>query len=184
MLFTTTPLGACVIDAEQIGDTRGFFARVYDAKIFDKHGLESAIRQCNFSFSKNRGTLRGMHYQRAPYEEDKLVRCTMGAIYDVIVDARPDSKTYLKWEGYNLTSDNHRMLYVPKGFAHGFQTLQDNTEVFYQVSQYYAPDHEMGMRWDDPDLNISWPLAVSEISEKDKSWKSVAFSGMERYNAE
>ena len=173
MLFNTTPLGACIIDAEQIGDTRGFFARVYDAKIFDENGLESAVSQCNLSFSKNRGTLRGMHYQRSPYEEAKLVRCTMGAIYDVVVDARPGSKTYLKWEGYELTSDNHRMLYVPKGFAHGFQTLQDDTEVFYQVSQYYAPDHEMGMRWDDPTINISWPLAVSEISEKDKSWKSV-----------
>jgi len=126
--------------------------------------------QANLAFSKRRGTLRGLHYQIAPYEEAKLMRCIRGAIYDVIIDLRPESPTYKRWLGVELTADNHKMLYVPKGFAHGYQTLIDNTETFYQASQFYSPESERGLRYDDPALAIEWPIDVQVISDKDRSW--------------
>ena len=141
--------GAFIIEPERLEDNRGFFARAWCKKEFETHGLNSRLVQCNISFNKSSGTLRGMHYQVAPYEEAKLVRCTMGAIYDVIIDLRPDSATYMDWIGVELTADNRKMLYVPENFAHGYQTLNDNTEVFYQVSQFYSPEFETGVRWDD-----------------------------------
>lgn len=132
--------------------------------------MTSRIVQTNISFNVKKGTLRGMHYQITPYEETKLVRCTTGAIYDVIIDLRRDSLTYLQWVGVELTADNHKMLYVPENFAHGFQTFLDNTEVTYQVSQFYTPGSERGIRWDDSAFNIWWPLEVTVISDKDKNW--------------
>jgi dTDP-4-dehydrorhamnose 3,5-epimerase len=171
MIFTETHLkGAYIIDINPFIDARGFFARTWCHKEFEAHGLVSHIVQTNISLNNTKGTLRGMHYQTAPYEETKLIRCTKGAIYDVIIDLRRDSPTYLQWVGVELTADNHRMLYVPEHFAHGFQTLEDDSEVTYQVSQFYAPRSERGVRYDDPAFGITWPLAVLVISDKDKSW--------------
>ena len=171
MIFTETRLaGAYVIDPERREDERGFFARVYCEEEFRAHGLMPHIAQANISHNRLRGTLRGMHYQRPPHGEAKLVRCTRGAIHDVIVDLRPDSPTYLQWIGVDLTADNRRMLYVPEMFAHGFVTLEDDTEVTYQVSEFYTPGAEGGIRWDDPALGIEWPVEVRVISEKDRSW--------------
>ena len=171
MQFTETELsGAFIIEIQKILDSRGFFARAWCQHEFKKHGINSSITQSNLSFNQQKGTLRGLHYQAAPYEEAKLVRCTKGGIFDVAVDLRNSSSTYGKWVGVELTADNHRMLLIPEGFAHGFQTLEDNTEVFYQVSEFYAPDAEKGARYDDPAFGISWPLNVSVISEKDKNW--------------
>ncbi len=172
MIFRETKLaGAFIIELEKLEDERGFFARAWCQKEFEAQGLVSRFVQCNVSFNKKRGTLRGMHYQVAPYEEVKLVRCTRGAIYDVIIDLRPDSPTYTQWLGVELTADNYRMLYVPEGCAHGYQTLTDNAEVFYQVSQFYAPQCERGVRWDDPVFNIEWPIDHPIIlSEKDRRW--------------
>jgi len=171
MLFTEVSLkGAYVVDLEKRGDSRGFFGRTYCQREFEEYGLATQMPQTNVSFSRNKGTLRGMHYQEAPYEEAKLVRCTRGAIYDVIVDVRPNSSTFKRWFGVELTEENYRMLYVPEGFAHGFITLSGNTEVNYQVSQFYAPGHERGVRYDDPSIGIQWPGEVTEISEKDKAW--------------
>jgi dTDP-4-dehydrorhamnose 3,5-epimerase len=151
-------------------DNRGFFARVWADDEFAAHGLVSRVVQMNLSYNRVAGTLRGMHFQHAPYAETKLVRCIRGAIYDVIIDLRPDSPTYKRWIGVKLTAANRLALYVPEGFAHGFQTLEDDTEVFYQVSQYYTPSAEGGVRYDDPAFGIEWPLPVTEISEKDKRW--------------
>jgi len=172
MIFKITELeGAFIIEPEKIEDQRGFFARGYCDKEFDAYGLNSKWVQCNISFNKIRSTLRGMHYQSKPHREVKLVRCTAGAIYDVIIDLRPDSLTYKKWTAAELTSENHKMLYVPKGFAHGYQTLTENSEVFYFVSEFYAPGFEQGIRWDDPHIGITWPEpAPSVISDKDKHW--------------
>ena len=150
MIFTETKLkGAFIIDLEPIQDERGLFARTWCKKEFEDHGLNPNLVQCNTSFNKKKGTLRGMHYQAAPYEEAKLVRCTMGAIYDVIIDIRQGSKTYMQLFACELTAENRKMLYVPEGFAHGFQTLEDNTEVFYQMSEFYHPDYAKGIRWND-----------------------------------
>lgn len=169
MKFTETKLpGAYVIDLEPIRDARGFFARAWSSSEFAACGLNSQTVQCNLSFNYRGGTLRGMHYQVAPNREVKLVRCTRGAIYDVIVDLRPSSATYRAWVGVELSLENYRMLYVPEGVAHGYQTLVDDSEVFYQVSEYYHPESERGVRWDDPSFGIEWPLPVSEISEKDR----------------
>jgi dTDP-4-dehydrorhamnose 3,5-epimerase len=169
--FAETKLrGACIIEIEKLKDERGFFARTWCRKEFEAHGLTSSVVQANVSFNKKKGTLRGMHYQIAPYEEAKLVRCTRGAIYDVIIDLRPGSPTYKQWFGVDLTAENYQMLYVPENFAHGFQTLSDNTEVTYQVSQFYTPGSERGIRWDDPAFSISWPLKIQVISDKDTSW--------------
>ncbi|MCK4826502.1 dTDP-4-dehydrorhamnose 3,5-epimerase, partial [bacterium] len=151
MIFTETQLrGAYIIEIEKLKDNRGFFARTWCQKEFEEHGLTPRVVQANVSSNKKKGTLRGMHYQIAPYEETKLVRCTRGAIYDVIIDLRPASPTYTQWVGVELTADNYKMLYVPENFAHGFQTLEDNTEVTYQVSQFYTPGSESGIRWGDP----------------------------------
>lgn len=171
MIFAETKLpGAFIIEVERLEDERGFFARAWCKKEFEAHSLNSDWAQANLAFSRRRGTLRGLHYQVAPYEEAKLVRCIRGAIYDVIVDLRPESPTYRQWLGVELTADNHKMLYVPEGFAHGYQTLADNTETFYQVSQFYSPESERGLRYDDPAFGIEWPIDVQVISDKDKSW--------------
>ncbi len=171
MIFTETKLpGAFVIDLQPIEDARGLFARSWSEEEFAQHGLNTRIKQANVSFNRTKGTLRGMHRQAEPFAEVKLVRCTRGAIYDVIIDLRPDSPTYMQWTGVELTADNRRMFYVPENFAHGFQTLEDNTEVTYQVSQVYTPGAERGIRFDDPAFGIEWPLPVALISDKDRTW--------------
>lgn len=171
MQFTKTKLkGAFIIDLEQRGDERGFFSRTFCAEEFLSHGLKPTVAQCNLSFNHKRGTLRGMHYQVPPAAETKLVRCTQGAIYDVIVDMRPDSPTFLDYIGVELTAENRRAIYVPEMFAHGYQALTDSAEVVYQVSQSYTPGYERGLRYDDPLLEIDWPLPVIEISQKDAAW--------------
>ncbi len=172
MIFTATALeGAYVVELEPREDERGFFARAWCESEFRDHDLSTEIAQCNISFNHKRGTLRGMHYQVAPHAEVKLIRCTRGAVYDVIVDLRPDSPTQTHWIGVDLTAENRRMLYVPEGFAHGYQTLVDETETFYQVSAAYAPEAERGVRWDDPSFSSVWPDPEGAIlSEKDSSW--------------
>jgi dTDP-4-dehydrorhamnose 3,5-epimerase len=175
MLITPTRLpGPMVIDIERREDDRGFFARTFCRDQFAVAGLEPHVEQCNLSYNHSAGTLRGMHYQLSPAEEAKLVRCVRGAIYDVIVDMRPESVTYLQHVAVELTADNRRALYVPAMFAHGFQTLTDGAEVTYQVDQAYTPGTEAGLRYDDPALAISWPVAVSVISPKDATWPLLA----------
>ncbi len=171
MIFKETRLkGAFIIDPEQLSDDRGFFARTWCQKEFKAHGLNPNMAQCNISFNRKKGTLRGLHYQAAPHEEAKLVRCTAGAIYDVIVDLRPESDTFKSWISMELSAENRKMLYIPEGLVHGFLTLQDNTEVFYQMSEFYMPDYARGVRWDDPTFGIIWPDKVALISEKDRSY--------------
>ncbi len=171
MIFSEAPIhGAYVIDPERLEDERGFFARTWCQHEFETHGLNTAFVQCNISFNSKRETLRGMHYQVAPHAEAKLVRCTAGAIYDVIVDLRPDSRTFCKWFAVELTAENRLMLYIPEGLAHGFLTLQDNTEVFYQISEYHAPECARGVRWNDPAFDIHWPGQVQVISMRDRSY--------------
>jgi dTDP-4-dehydrorhamnose 3,5-epimerase len=171
MKFTETSLsGAYLIDIEPHCDERGFFARAWCEREFQDHGLNACVVQCNVSFNAKEGTLRGMHYQEAPFAEVKLVRCTRGAIYDVIVDMRPDSPTYRQYLGVALNPDNRTMLYVPEGFAHGFLTLADETEVFYQMSEFYSAPHSRGFRWDDPKVGIRWPEDVAVISERDRTY--------------
>lgn len=171
MLFTETKLkGAFIIDLEHREDNRGFFARTFCANEFEQHGLKPSVAQCNLSFNHKKGTLRGMHYQTPPAAETKLIRCTQGAIYDVIVDMRPDSPTYLSHIGVELTAENHRALYVPEMFAHGYQALTDGAEVVYQVGEFYTPGYERGLRYNDPILGIEWPTEVTVISEKDAAW--------------
>ena len=170
MIFTETKLkGAYIIDVKRLEDERGFFGRSYCENEFAELGLTTGIKQTNVSYNKKKGTLRGMHMQVSPYEETKLVRCTRGAIYDVIIDMREDSETYKQWIGVELTADNYRMLFVPEGFAHGFITLEDNTDVTYQVTQFYTPGSERGIRWNDPAFNIEWPIEPVVISEKDQA---------------
>ena len=170
MIFTETKLkGAFIIDVKRLEDERGFFGRSYCENEFKEHGLNTNVVQANVSHNKIKGTVRGMHMQLAPFEESKLVRCTRGAIYDVIIDLRENSETYKQWIGVELTADSFRMLFVPEGFAHGFITLEDNTDVTYQVTQFYTPGSERGFRWDDPAFNIQWPIEPVLISEKDKS---------------
>jgi len=169
MRFMETKLkGAFLIDPEFLEDERGFFARTWCRKEIEPYGLNFDWVQCNISYNMRRGTLRGMHYQVAPYAEVKLVRCTMGAIYDVIIDLRPDSETYRQWIAAQLTAENRKMIYIPQGFAHGFQTLEDDTEVFYQMSQFYASEYARAVRWDDPHFKIHWPEAERTISSKDQ----------------
>jgi dTDP-4-dehydrorhamnose 3,5-epimerase len=171
MIFTETTLkGAFVIEPERRHDERGFFARTWCQREFAAEGILPAWVQCNISFSRQRGTLRGMHFQAPPYEEAKLVRCTMGAIYDVIIDLRAKSPTFRQWLAVELTADNRRMLFIPQGFAHGFQTLAHDTEVFYQMSQFYAPEYARGVRWDDPAFRVSWPAEKRIISERDRGF--------------
>lgn len=171
MVFTETKLpGAFIIELEKFEDERGFFARAWCKKEFESQGLASHLVQANLSYNKSKGALRGMHYQIAPFGETKLLRCIRGAIYDVIIDLRPGSQTHKHWFGVELNANNRKMFYVPEHFAHGFITLEENTEVFYQVSQFYSPVHERGVRYNDPAFGIKWPLDVQVISEKDKSW--------------
>lgn len=177
MKFIETKLkGAFIVDVERKQDHRGFFARTFCAREFATYNINSTVAQCNLSFNYRKGTLRGMHYQIPPATETKFIRCTKGAIYDVIVDMRPESSTYLQHIGVELTAENHRALYVPGMFAHGYQTLADETEVIYQVSEFYTPNTERGLRYDDPSLEIDWPLPVSEISEKDTNWSLLKIS--------
>jgi dTDP-4-dehydrorhamnose 3,5-epimerase len=171
MIFTETKLkGAFILDIEPHEDHRGFFARTFCAREFIEHGLTPAVVQCSLSFNRLRGTVRGMHYQEPPHAEAKLVRCTHGGIYDVIIDLRPGSPTYLEHIGIELTAQNRRALYVPELFAHGFQTLADDTEVCYQMSQFYAPSHARGLRYNDPALGLVWPLPVTLVSSADSGW--------------
>ena len=171
MIFQETPLkDAFVIDLERQEDERGFFARSWDQREFEARGLNPRLVQYNVSFNTKKGTLRGMHYQAKPYEEAKLVRCTRGAICDVIIDLRPDSPTFKQWKGEELTADNYRMMYVPEGLAHGFLTLKDRTEVSYQMSQIHVPASARGIRWDDPAFGIRWPIRVQVISDRDKNY--------------
>jgi dTDP-4-dehydrorhamnose 3,5-epimerase len=171
MRFTETKLaGAFVIDPVRQEDERGFFSRTFCMREFEEHGLKPVVAQANVSFNTVGGTVRGMHYQVPPATETKLIRCTRGGIYDVIVDMRPDSRTYLEHIGVELTADNGRALYVPEMFAHGYQALTDATEVSYLVSEFYAPGHERGLRFDDPALGIEWPLPATVVSSKDSSW--------------
>lgn len=171
MIFTTTELqGAFIIDIEPRADSRGFFSRTFCAQEFIEYGLEVTNVQCSIAFNHKQGTIRGMHYQTHPLSEAKLVRCTQGAIYDVIVDMRPTSSTYLAHIGVELTAANRRSLYIPEMFAHGYQTLTDDTEVVYQMNKLYTPGYEQGLRYDDPILGIQWQIPVSEIAAKDSSW--------------
>ena len=171
MKFVETGLdGAVVVDLEPFAYDRGFFARVFCARDFEEIGINPTVAQCNISTNEVKGTLRGMHYQVEPATETKFIRCTRGAIWDVIIDLRPDSPTYLKHFGVELSADNRRSLFVPEMFGHGYQTLTDDTEVYYMVSQFYAPGHERGIKHDDPAFGIEWPLEVSRISNKDQIW--------------
>ncbi len=171
MKFTETNCaGVWIIDLEPIGDDRGFFSRTFCRDEFRAHGLKDTVAQCNMSFNHKAGTMRGLHYQLPPASETKLVRCTRGAIYDQIVDLRPGSPTYLQSVGVELTADNRRALYVPDLFAHGFLTLTDDTEVTYQVTEFYTPGFERGIRHDDPTLGLEWPHEINVISEKDAGW--------------
>lgn len=172
MIFRETRLsGAFIIEMERRIDFRGSFARAWCAEEFRSHGLSVAMVQGNTAHSRSKGTIRGMHLQRAPFEEAKLIRCIRGSVYDVIVDLRPQSNTFRQWIAIELDETSNMMVYVPEGFAHGYQTLRDNSEVFYLVSQFYAPDYEMGFRYNDPAFNITWPYVEKVIiSEKDKTW--------------
>lgn len=177
MNFSETEIGgAHLIELERHGDERGWFARTFDRDEFERRGLEPAVIQCNTSFNERAGTLRGMHLQAEPHGEPKLVRCTRGAIFDVIVDLRPESPTHTAWYGIELTPDNGRMLYIPVGVAHGFQTLADGSEVAYQMGHEYVPDSATGVRWDDPAFGIDWPEPPGErvISERDASHPAYA----------
>ncbi|MEP7288551.1 MAG: dTDP-4-dehydrorhamnose 3,5-epimerase [Chloroflexota bacterium] len=168
MIFIETKLpGAFIVELEKRSDERGFFARTWCQDEFEAHGLNTRLVQCNLSFNAFKGTLRGMHYQAAPFAEAKLARCTRGALYDVIVDLRPESPTYKQWIATELTANNYRALYIPEGMAHGFVTLQDDTEIFYQMSEFYHPECAESVRWDDPAFGIDWPYEVQVISAKD-----------------
>lgn len=178
MIFEPANLsGAYLIQMERLSDERGFFARAWCQREFEEHGLNPRLVQCNVSYNKKQGTLRGMHYQVAPYKEAKLVRCTSGAIYDVIIDLRPASPTFLQHIGVTLTADERTMLYVPEGFAHGFLTLVDNSEIFYQMSEFYAPEAAQGVRWNDPCFAIDWPMPVQVISQRDATYADFTPTG-------
>jgi dTDP-4-dehydrorhamnose 3,5-epimerase len=179
VIFTETALkGAWIVDLQQMHDNRGFFARSFCQEEFAVRGLETGVAQCNISFNKARGTLRGMHFQLPPKAEAKLVRCTRGAVQDVIIDLRADSATYCRWTSVELTGDNRRALYIPEGFAHGFQTLVDDSEVFYQMYEFFASECASGVRWDDPAFGIVWPLTNPIISEKDLSYPNFKKSSL------
>jgi len=175
LIFIETKLkGAFIIELEAIMDERGFFARSWCEKEFKSHGLNCNLAQCNISFNKKKGTLRGMHYQKAPHEEAKLIRCTAGSIYDVIIDLRSESPTFRQWSGMELSAENRHAVFVPEGFAHGFVTLTDDTEVFYQMSEFYYSECTAGVRWDDPAFDIIWPCRPIEISERDQAYLGYA----------
>jgi dTDP-4-dehydrorhamnose 3,5-epimerase len=171
MIFSATQLdGAWLIDLDLREDERGFFARLWCRQELAAQGLDAEVAQESLSFNRRRGTVRGLHFQRTPHEETKIVRCTRGGIFDVIVDLRPRSPSYLRWQGFELTAENRKALYVPKGFAHGFQTLADNTEIVYQISEFYAPKSADGYCYNDVAFGIAWPLPVAVISERDLAW--------------
>jgi dTDP-4-dehydrorhamnose 3,5-epimerase len=171
VIFTETKLqGAFILELEKREDYRGFFARSWCQREFQAHNLNPRLVQCNISFNRMKGTLRGMHYQAAPLAEAKLVRCTAGALYDVIIDLRPDSPTYKQHVGEVLSAANYKMLYVPEGFAHGFQTLQDDTEIFYQMSEFYSPEHARGVRYNDPAFGIKWMIGNPVIVDRDRNY--------------
>ncbi|HZH71855.1 MAG TPA: dTDP-4-dehydrorhamnose 3,5-epimerase [Mariniphaga sp.] len=170
MIFTETSLkGAFILEIKKLEDERGFFGRSWCKKEMEDHGLNGNVVQANTSLSMKKGTFRGFHFQKHPYEETKLIRCTKGAIYDIIIDLRKESPTFMQWFGAELTEDNYKMVYIPENFAHGFLTLTDNAEVYYLVTHPYTPNAEGGIRYDDPALNINWPIPVTVVSEKDKS---------------
>ena len=171
MIFNQTKIaGVYLLQPERIADARGFYACLWSASEFAEHGIDARPLQCNLSFNPRKGTLRGMHYQRAPHEETKIVRCTMGAIFDVALDLRRDSPTFKQWTSSTLTAENREMLAVPPGCAHGYLTLVDNTEVSYQVSAYYAPTHAAGVRWNDPAFGIRWPGEATVIADRDRDY--------------
>lgn len=171
MIFSETALsGAYIIEPEKINDQRGSFARVWCRRELEQHGLKGDLAQSNIGFSYRKGTLRGLHFQRAPHQEVKIVRCTRGSMFDVVVDLRPESPTYKRWFGVELNDENRRMIYVPEGFAQGYMTLADNTEMNYHTSEFYSADAASGVRYDDPVIGIRWPLAVTVISEQDRNW--------------
>ncbi|MBI3408487.1 MAG: dTDP-4-dehydrorhamnose 3,5-epimerase [Planctomycetes bacterium] len=173
MIFTNTIVqGAPFIDLERRADQRGFFARAWCRREFEAQGLNARMVQVNISQNVHKGTLRGMHFQAEPHGEAKIVSCTKGAIYDVVLDVRPNSPSFLKWAAVKLDADNHRMLFIPEGCAHGFQSLTDDAEVLYLMSEYYSSEHSRGLRHDDPAFGIDWPLAVTSISDADRSWPS------------
>lgn len=175
MIFAETKLKeAFVLDLERREDHRGFFARSFCQREFEQHGLKALIAQVNVAFSKRKGTVRGMHFQFPPVSDSKLVRCTRGAVLDIIVDLRPESPTYLQHVAVELTADNHRALYVPERFAHGYQTLEDGSEVTYQAGEFYAPGQEGGVRWSDPRLGLAWPIPVTDMAAKDDAWGLLA----------
>jgi dTDP-4-dehydrorhamnose 3,5-epimerase len=174
MTFTETKFpGVFIIELQRFEDERGFFAHSWSKSQFAERGLDSRLVECGISFNWKRGTLRGMHYQVAPQAQVKIVRCTRGSVYDVIIDLRADSATFKQWIGVELTGENHNMLYIPKGFAHGFQTLEDASEVFYQMSEVYAPESGRGVRWNDPAFKIAWPEPVTMINERDRTYPDV-----------
>lgn len=178
MIFRDTGIGgAWILEAERLEDERGFFARTWDADEFAARGLNARLAQCSISFNRLRGTLRGLHYQVAPHEEAKLVRCTAGAIFDVVVDLRPDSTTFRDWFGVELSADNRLAVYVPEACAHGFLTLTDGCEVHYQISQFYAPEAARGVRWDDPAFGITWPGEVLVMNERDRTYPDFRAEG-------
>ena len=171
MIFTPTPLaGAFLIEPEPIPDARGLFARTWCQRELQAHGLDGALAQCSTSFNKRKGTLRGMHYQAPPFAETKIVRCTRGAIHDVIIDLRADSLTFMRHFAVILSADSRKAVYIPTGFAHGFQTLEDDSEVLYQISQFYSPEHSRGVRWDDPAFGIAWPPDERTMSDRDRTY--------------
>jgi dTDP-4-dehydrorhamnose 3,5-epimerase len=175
MIFTETRLkGAYIIEPEKRLDDRGFFARSWCENEFAEHNLNPRLVQCNISFNNKKGTLRGMHYQAEPRAEAKLVRCTRGTVYDVIIDLRPNSPTFKQYLGEELTVEGYKMLYAPEGFAHGFQALEDNSEVFYQMSEFYAPQHSRGVRWNDPAFGIPWPIREPIMLERDRNYPDFA----------
>jgi dTDP-4-dehydrorhamnose 3,5-epimerase len=178
MRFCDTPLaGVWVIEPERLSDERGFFARVFCADELTRRGLASNIVQCSISYNEHRGTLRGLHWQDEPHGEEKWVRCTMGAVFDVAVDVRADSPTFKRWFSVELTAENRKQLYLPRGVAHGFQTLSDRTELHYQISQSYRPELQRGARWNDPAFNVEWPLEPSVISPRDAAFPSFSSAG-------
>jgi dTDP-4-dehydrorhamnose 3,5-epimerase len=171
VIFTETKLqGAFILELDKREDDRGFFARSWCQKEFQAHHLNPRIVQCNISFNRMKGTLRGMHYQAAPLAEAKLVRCTAGALYDVVIDLRPDSPTYKQHVSEVLSAANYKMMYVPEGFAHGFQTLEDNTEIFYQMSEFYSAEHARGVRYNDPAFGIKWMIGNPVIVDRDRNY--------------
>ena len=171
MIFTEAPLpGAFLVDLELLTDDRGFFARAYCQDEFAAQGLNTPLRQCSVSYNARKGTLRGLHHQTAPHEEHKLVRCTSGAIFDVVVDIRPHSRHYRRWFGTELSSQNRRAMFIPPGFAHGFLTLSAEAEVYYMISVPHAPEHGQGFRWSDPAFGIQWPFPPSVISARDAAY--------------